>query len=283
MTAAQDTGPATPFQAPAELGSILRIERLAERGVLRFAIDNPPLNVLTQRVRHELGTLLLGLHAPATSENVAVRAAVFASGPCAFCAGADPNEFEQRFHLAVARLHALNAHRMILALVESDTPVIAALRGACMGGGLELALGCAYRIAGASATLALPEVQRGIWPGTGGSVLLARQVGPSIAKRLLYTGETLEAKQALEIGLVDEVVEDAEVDARSLALAGEIADRPAGSVRTLSQLVDHEFRRQFRSHLQFEIERFVQAYQTDDAREGLAAFFEKRLTKWVHR
>ena len=280
MTTSHD--PPDGGHAAPEPPSTLHIERLAERGVLRFAIDNPPLNVLTQRVRHELGALFLGLQAPLASDD-AVRALVFASGPRAFCAGADLKEFPQRFYAAVARLHGLNAHRMILALVECDTPVIAALRGACMGGGLELALGCAYRVAATSARLALPEVQRGVWPGTGGSVLLARQVGPSIAKRLLYTGETLDAKQALAIGLVDEVVDDAELDARALALVTDIADRPAGSVRTLSQLVDHEFRRQFRSHLQFEIERFVQTYQTADAREGLAAFFEKRAAKWVHR
>ena len=266
---------------PAETAPVI-VERLPERGVMRFAIANPPLNLLTQRVRHELGTLLLELHWPA-HESPPVRAAVFASGARAFCAGADMNEFPQRFHPAVARLHAVNAHRMILALVEGDTPVVAALRGPCMGGGLELALGCSYRIAGASARLALPEILRGVWPGTGASALLARQVGPSIAKRLLYTGETLDAAQALAIGLVDEVVEDAELDARALALATEIADRPAVSVRTLSQLVDHEFRRQFRSHLQYEIERFVQAYQSEDAREGLAGFFEKRAAKWTHR
>lgn len=262
--------------------SPLRVERLAGGGVLRFEIVNPPLNVLTQRVRHEIGNLLLGLQAHPHGESVA-RAIVFSSGPQAFCAGADLKEFPQRFYPAVARLHALNAHRMILALVECDTPVVAAIRGACMGGGLELALGCGLRIAGASAKLALPEVQRGVWPGTGGAVLLARQVGPSAARKLLYTGETLSAEQALAIGLVDEVVEDGAVDERALALAAEIADRPAGSIRTISQLVDHGFRRQFRSHLQYEIERFVQAYQSDDAREGIAAFFEKRAPRWTHR
>lgn len=266
--------------APHESYATLHVERIAEQGVLRFAIDNPPLNLLTQRVRHDLGSLLLALHLPSAA---AVRCAVFASGPQAFCAGADLAEFPQRFDPIVARLHGQNAYRMMLALVEGDTPVVAALRGDCLGAGLELALGCSYRIAAASARLAMPEVMRGAWPGTGGSVLLARQVGPSIAKRLLYTGETLDAAQALAVRLVDEVVDDGELDVRSFTLAADIADRPAGAVRTLSQLVDHDFRRQFRAHLQFEIERFVQTWQTADAREGVAAFLEQRPPSWTHR
>ena len=125
---------------------------------------------------------------------------------------------------------------MILALLELDTPVIASLRGTCMGGGLELALGCGYRIAAASAKLALPEVKRGVWPGTGGAMLLARQIGPSAAKRLLYTGATLDAREALSLALVDEVVDDEILDPRAQQLAAEIAAQPASSIRTLTQL-----------------------------------------------
>ncbi len=247
----------------------------ARPAVLALNIANPPLNVLTQAVRRDLGDLWLRLR-----RDRSVRAVVFGSGPRAFCAGADLTEFPLRFAAPVARAHGENAHRMILALVELDTPVIAALRGPCMGGGLELALACSYRMAAASARLALPEVRRGVWPGTGGVVLLERLVGPSRAKRLLYTGETLSAAQALALGLVDEVVEDEQLDARALALAAKIAEQPRASVNTLSELVDRRFRLAFREHLQFELERFVQAYQLPDAREGIEAFFDKRAPVW---
>lgn len=252
----------------------LRVE--LRGGLLLLELANPPLNVLTQTMRRELGSLWLSLQA-----DPRVRCVVWRSSERAFCAGADLKEFPLRFDPAVARAHGYNAHRMMLALVELDVPVIAALRGACMGGGLELALGCGYRIAAASARLALPEVRRGVWPGTGGAALLARQVGPSTAKRLLYTGVTLNAQDALALGLVDEVVADEILDEYALDLARSIAAQPAPSVHTLSQLVDRRFRLEFREHLAFELERFVQAYQLPDAREGNTAFFEKREPRWA--
>lgn len=243
--------------------------------VLHVAIDNPPLGVLNQVVRRDLGSFFLEANTAAR-----VRCVVFGSGPRSFCAGADLREYAQRFDAAVARVHVDNAHRMILALVEMDVPSIASIRGACMGGGLELALGCSYRIAARGATLALPEVRRGAWPGTGGSVLLARQVAPSLAKRLLFTGETLDAATACKMGLVDEVVDEDALESRTQALAAQIAAQPRTSIQTASRLVDRDFRAQFRAHLQYEAECFVQAYQLPAAREGYEAFFEKRAPHW---
>lgn len=243
--------------------------------VRHVAINNPPLGVLNQAVRRELGEFFLQ-----AQTDPAVRCVVFDSGPRSFCAGADLREYALRFDLAVAREHVNNAHRMILALVEMDVPTVASIRGACMGGGLELALGCSYRIAARGAMLALPEVTRGAWPGTGGSVLLTRQLAPSLAKRLLFTGETLEAHAACRLGLVDEVVEDSDLEGRVQALALQIAAQPRYSIQTLSRLVDRDFRAQFRAHLQYEAECFVHAYQLPAAREGSRAFLEKRAPSW---
>ncbi len=247
----------------------------AERAVRHVAIANPPLGVLNQVVRRELGAFFLQ-----TQTDPGVRCVVFGSGPRSFCAGADLREYAQRFDPAVARMHVDNAHCMILALVELDVPTIASIRGACMGGGLELALACSYRIAARCATLALPEVTRGAWPGTGGSVLLSRQVRPALAKRLLFTGESLDAATACDMGLIVEVVDDDALDERALALATQIAAQPSTSIQTMSRLLDRDFRAQFRVHLQYEAECFVQAYQLPAAREGYEAFFEKRPPRW---
>ena len=247
-------------------------------GVARIAIDHPPLNVLIQTVRRQLGDAFLQFNAQRE-----VRCVIFGSAARAFCAGADLAEFPQRFDAAVARRHADNAHRMILALVELDIPVLAALRGFCLGGGFELALGCSSRIAARSAQFGLPEIDRGVWPGTGGIVLLERLVGPATAKRLVYGGARLSAEQALALGLVDEIVDDAALDQRALELATAYAGKPGLSMRTITQLVDRDFRAAFRNYLLFERERFVEAYQTEDAREGNRAFFEKRKPEWQHR
>lgn len=253
----------------------LQVRHDVEHGLLHLQIQSPPLNLLTQTVRQELGTLLQEVQREAS-----IRCVVWSSGARSFCAGADLREYPMRFDPAVARAHVENAQRMILALVESDTPIIAAVRGPCMGGGVELALGCSYRIAGRSATFALPEVKRGAWPGTGGMPLLQRLVGAAQAKRILYTGETLDAERALALGLIDEVVEDTALDIRAMELGVSIAGQPRSSIRTMGQLLDHQFRGDFRAHLQLEAECFIQAYQLPAAREGYQAFFEKREPRW---
>ena len=143
-----------------QVWNTLAVRHDPARAVTQLRIAHPPLNLLNQEVRRELGSFFLGLRAA-----TGVRSVVFASGERSFCAGADLKEYPLRFDPVVARAHVENAQRMILALVESDTPVVAALRGPCMGGGLELALGCGYRVAARNATFALPEIRRGAWPG----------------------------------------------------------------------------------------------------------------------
>lgn len=255
--------------------SALSVRAGLTAAVRHVSIDNPPLGVLNQVVRKELGSFFLSVQ-----DDPNVRCIVLDSGPRSFCAGADLSEYPQRFDPAVARAHVHNAHRMILSLVELDVPIIASIRGACMGGGLELALGCSYRVATRSAMLALPEVKRGAWPGTGGIVLLTRQIRPSLAKRLLYTGESLDAATALALGVIDEVVDDEALDERVRALAGEIAAQPKSSIQAMARLADRTFRSEFRAHLEYEAECFVHAYQLPAAREGYEAFFEKRAPQW---
>jgi enoyl-CoA hydratase len=126
----------------------------------------------------------------------------------------------------------------------------------------------------------LCEIKRGVWPGTGGIFLLERLIGPSYARRLLLTGETLGSEEALKIGLVDEVVAPDALDARVMQFAAELADRPPSSVRSISDLLDHQFLQAFRAHLRYELELFVQAYQLPAAREGNLALFEKRKPRW---
>lgn len=255
--------------------STLQVRTGSCSAVSYVSIDNPPLGILNQAVRRELGSFFL-----AAQEEPKLRCVVFDSGPRGFCAGADLREYAQRLDPTVARAHVQNAQRMMLALVELDVPTIASIRGNCMGGGLELALGCCYRVASHNAVLALPEVKRGAWPGTGGIPLLQRQVRPSLAKRLVYTGESLDAATAFAIGLIDEVVEDEALDKRVQVLAAEFAAQPKSSIQTMSRLMDRNFRSAFRAHLQHEAECFVHAYQLPAAREGYEAFFDKRTPLW---
>jgi enoyl-CoA hydratase/carnithine racemase len=244
-------------------------------GICRIEIDNPPLNLLTQTVRRELGDVFARI-----AGDDGVRVVIFGSPHRSFCAGADLKEFPLRFDPAVARAHGENAQRMILALAGLQKPVIAALHGNCMGGGLEIALACGFRFAASDVRFALPEIRRGVWPGTGGIFLLERLVGPSRARRLLLTGDTLGSDDALKIGLVDEVAAPDALEERIMQFARELAARPPSSVRSISDLLDHQFIRAFAAHLQYELELFVKAYQLPAAREGNLAFFEKREPRW---
>jgi len=245
-----------------------------EEGIWRVEIGNPPLNLLTQTVRKELGDAFAWLDG-----NERVRVVVFGS-PGNFCAGADLKEFPLRFDASVARAHGENGQRMVFNLAAMRKPVIAAIDGNCMGGGYELALACGFRIASSRVRLALPEIKRGVWPGTGGVHLLERLVGPSTARRMLMTGETFDAQAALQRGLVDEVVGEEALDEHVMQFARELANRPPSCMRSISMLLDHDFLDGFRRYLAYELELFVQAYQHPAAREGNQAFFEKRAPRW---
>ena len=240
-------------------------------------IDNPPLNLLTQGVRRALGDFF-----SAVADDGSVRAVVFAPGDKHFCAGADMSEFPQRFDPEVARRHGENGHRMCLSLVRSPVPVIAAIEGACMGGGLELALGCDFRIAAVSAKLGLPEIRRGVWPGTGGMPLLARLVGDQRAKSLVFGGDILDARDAREMGLLDRLAEPGKTEEAALAWARELAGKPARPLQAAKRLLDRAFVARLEAHLRDELEAYVACYQTGDAREGNQAFFEKREPVWTH-
>lgn len=244
-------------------------------GICRVEINNLPLNLLTQTVRRELADVFTRL-----DRDDAVRVVIFGASAQPFCAGADLKEFPLRFDARVAREHGENAHRMILALAGLRKPVIAALHGSCMGGGLELALACGFRITSSAAAFALPEIKRGVWPGTGGIFLIERLIGRSAARRMLLTGAAISSDAALHLGLVDEVIAPEMLDLRVMQFASELAKQAPSSVRTISTLLDHDFLHAFRAHLAYELELFVQAYQLPAAREGNLAFFEKREPCW---
>lgn len=254
----------------------VRVE--TREAVAVVAIDNPPLNLLTQETRRSLGDVFSGI-----ARDETIRAVVLASGAKHFCAGADMSEFPDRFDAAVARRHGLNGQRMILAIAECPQPVIAAIEGACLGGGMEIALACDLRIAAAGARLGLPEIRRGVWPGTGGMFLLARLIGEQASKNFAMMGDVHDAGTLGDSPIVEAIAPDGGALDAAMARAEELAARPAQSVRTIKRLLDADFLAAFKAYLQNEIDAYVTCYQTEDAREGNRAFFEKRDPRWSHR
>jgi 3-hydroxyacyl-CoA dehydrogenase len=171
------------------------VDLRVEGGVAVITIDNPPVNALKHEVRAGLADAFEKVKA-----NRDVKAAVLACAGRTFVAGADITEF--------GKPPKAPSLRDVIALIETvEQPVVAAIHGTALGGGLELALGCHYRVANAGARVGLPEVKLGILPGAGGTQLLPRAIGPEEALRMIVTGDMIPAKKAHELGLVDAIIE----------------------------------------------------------------------------
>jgi enoyl-CoA hydratase/carnithine racemase len=241
--------------------------------VARLELVNPPLNLVTPALLAELDAALATLEATDPGD---VRAVVVTGrGERAFSAGSDVREFEaQRGPGGRDRL-ALE-QRVATRLAGLPMPVIAAIEGNALGGGLELALCCDIRIASERARLGLPEVRLAVIPGAGGTQRLPRVVGPARAKELLLTGRVLTAEQAERIGLVHEVVPAGMAVARALEVGEEIAERGPLAVREAKRLTDTALDTGLPAGLAAELEASVRVFATGDLAEGAAAFFAKR-------
>jgi enoyl-CoA hydratase len=207
--------------------------------------------------------------------NPEVRVVVITgAGDKAFIAGADISEFEGRTPMDQFRVMA---GRTIFEAVDAfPKPVIAALNGFALGGGCELAMACDFRIAADNARLGQPEVNLGILPGGGGTQRLPRLVGTGTALKLLFTGELIDAAEALRIGLVDEVVPAAQLRDRVMALAGIIAEKSPIALQLIKEAVRAAVRLPLDEGLRQETALFGLAFSSEDKQEGVKAFLEKR-------
>lgn len=161
-------------------------------------------------------------------------------------------------------------------LFNMDKPTICALNGAAAGYGMDTALGCDIRIMAESAKLSAAFVRRGIVPESGGTWFLPRLIGWSRAAELIFTGRTLSASESLALGLATHVVPDGELMARARALATEIADNAPLAVQSAKRLMRQGLEDGFDSHVQRVFLQFISLMRTDDAREGMLSFLEKR-------
>lgn len=239
--------------------------------VTEIVLDNPPLNLVTLELTRALGAALTEVAADRSVRAVIVGGA----GERAFCAGSHVGEFEElRGRVGEGKL--LLEKFVYRQLAELPMPTIAAIEGAALGGGLELALCCDLRIASERATLGMPEVRLGVIPGSGGTQRLPRVVGPSRAKELILLGEIIDAATAERWGLVNRVVpaggamEAARDWAQTIASRGPLAEREA------KRLVDIAIETELDAGMAAELDASERIFSTDDMIEGARAFFEKR-------
>ncbi|WP_317930881.1 enoyl-CoA hydratase/isomerase family protein [Halioxenophilus sp. WMMB6] len=200
---------------------------------------------------------------------------VTGAGDKAFVAGADIKGLAERPESEAADT-ALEGQRPFRALEELPMPVIAAVNGFALGGGLELALSCDYIVMSSKAKFGLPEVTLGLIPGFGGTQRLSRCVGKGIASYITLTGDIFPAKYALQWGLAVDVVEPEELMAVCRKQAEIIASRSSNATRLVKQAINEGYDLSQREGEDLEVRLFVEAFESEHKREGLAAFIEKR-------
>ncbi|MBA0051661.1 enoyl-CoA hydratase/isomerase family protein [Streptomyces sp. AJS327] len=235
-------------------------------GTLR--IDRPKMNALDVALQDRLREL-----AAEATERDDVRAVVLWGGEKVFAAGADINEMRDMDHAAMVR-RSRALQDSFTAVARIPKPVVAAVNGYALGGGCELTLCADFRIAGTGARFGQPEILLGLIPGAGGTQRLARLVGPSTAKDLIFTGRQVTAEEALSLGLVDRVVPDEEVYDQAHAWAAKLAAGPELALRAAKEAVDSGLETDIDTGLTIERTLFAGLFATEDRETGMRSFVE---------
>lgn len=240
--------------------------------VATLTLNTPPHNPLGMRTVDRLEGLFTDL-----ASDDSVRAVVFTgSGDRSFSVGADIREFGTG--LAEMGLKRFIDQRLRVAdrIENLPKPVVCAIRGACVGGGLEFALACHFRIAANGARIGLPEIELGIVPAWGGTQRLTRTVGRAHALDMMLRARKIGAEEAYRIGLVHEICLPEELLDRAHALAGELAEKPPIAVAGILRAVIRGEALSLEEGLALEYEAVERTSRTEDAQEGILAFLEKR-------
>ena len=243
--------------------------------VATLTVDHPPANALSNQVLAEIEAAL-----SQAEDSDDIRAVIFTGGgEKFFIAGADINEF-----LTIPREHyaerTAKGQKVTLQMETMAKPVVMAVNGYCLGGGCEMAMAGDIRIASANAVFGQPEIKLGIIPGFGGTQRLVRLLGKSRAMELLFTGESIDATTALELGLVSRVVPPAELLPAARELAQKLAAQAPLAIAAIKRAVHNGLDRPIEEALEAERKEFAEIRFTDDAIEGITAFLEKRAPEF---
>ena len=243
-----------------------------------LTIDSPPVNALGMELKKELAKRLDDL---ANREDI-WTVILTAAGEKVFLAGADiPSLLELDYEKGLARVQ--ETRTLFSKVADFPKPIIAAINGTCLGAGLELSLCCDIRIAAEHAKLGLPEVNLGIMPGAGGTQRLPRIINSGLARYLIYTGEILAAKKALSYGLIAQVVPYELLLEQAKGIAHKINGKGPLAVRSAKRAINQGCELPIEEALTLENELWAKLCNTEDKREGISAFLEKRKREFKGR
>ncbi|CAB4901640.1 unannotated protein [freshwater metagenome] len=235
-------------------------------GIGTIRLDRPPMNALNRQVQEEIRAA-----AREATVNSDVRAVIVYGGEKVFAAGADIKEMAAMSVIEMTDI-AAELQSALGSLSTIPKPVVAAVTGYALGGGLEVALGADRRIAGDNAKLGVPEVLLGVIPGGGGTQRLARLIGPSRAKDMVFTGRFVGAEEALRIGLVDEVVAPDEVYNAARAWAGQFTTGASRALAAAKASIDQGLDVDLTNGLRVEAQQFAALFATEDRTVGMESF-----------
>ena len=245
--------------------------------VATITINRPQaLNALSTQVFTEMGALLEQI-----AQDTAIRVVVLrGAGEKSFVAGADISEMAGMTR-AQAEARSWNGMRLYDRMRRLPQPIIASIQGYALGGGMLIALACDIRVASTRASFGYPEIKLGIFPGTGGTVLIDRLLGAAAARAICILGERLSAERAFQLGIVTRLVEPGELGAATAAAAQTIAGYSPLALRELKRALNASLELDFASAREVEIEAYGAAFDSQDRQEGMRAFLEKRAPKFT--
>ncbi|WP_227935142.1 enoyl-CoA hydratase/isomerase family protein [Alkalihalobacillus deserti] len=251
---------------------------LDDNHVATVYLNRPPYNPLNTQLYQEMASLFEELE-----KNPLVRAIIITGkGDRAFAAGADINEMMNLNGAEMLEMSRVS--RAAYDKVEAiKKPVIAAVNGLALGGGCELALACDFRICSSNTKFGLPEINLGIIPGGGGTQRLPRLVGQSKAKELLFFGEMIDSERAVEVGLVNKSVELEDLLSEATRWAEKLAEKPSIAMQMLKKSINQGASVDLQSGLDLEAACFGNAFASEDRKEGMQSFVDKRKPQFTGR
>ena len=255
------------------------IEYQREGAVARIVINRPERkNALAGDMRSQLTQAF-----QAADADDEVRAVILTGTGDTFCAGADVSRMAPRDVKGARNNLQRNAHALIRALYHVEKPVIAAVRGSTVGIGLSMMLACDMAIVSETARFSCIFARRGLAPDSGAVFFLSRLIGLARAREMVFTTDFFTAAQALELGIVNRVVPDGELEQEAEALAQRLAGQPTYALAMAKKMFQFSLSPTLDHFLEYEALMQPQIHQTQDYREGIASFQEKRPAKFVGR
>ena len=251
----------------------------AEDRIAIVTIDHRPVNALDRQTLQELGAAIDAIAADTTIKVVIITG----GGSLAFVAGADIKEVSQLGSIEAAKEMARLGQSVFLKLQRLTKPVIAAINGVCLGGGLELAMSCHLRISGDRARFGQPEMTLGIIPGWGGTQRLPRLIGRAKATEWILTGDVVMAQEAYRLGLVNQVVPQDQVLKAAKDLARKIVSKGSVAVAQALRAIEEGLNLSLEDGLAKEADAFGKVAESEDSKEGVKAFLEKRQPQFKDR